>query len=198
MANYAKISQATFEEIQFDAGNVLSDFDPATPATPDDEDIIAATTGGITITCQPQFSDWGEDIDNCPNNTKEMKHIDGYTCSIAFTDVRLNAQNVKRSVGAATITDPATGSATYTIKPKSKLEQTDFENAIWWVGPRAGGGGAAVKLINSLSTEGFSLKTMKNGKGQLSMTLTGHTSIVLQQDGTPLVPIEFYIFDAQA
>jgi len=50
----------------------------------------------------------------------------------------------------------------------------------------------AVKLINALSTGGFSLQTTKNGKGQISLTITGHVSINAQD----VVPMEFYSTDA--
>ena len=47
----------------------------------------------------------------------------------------------------------------------------------------------AIKLINALSTGGFSLQTAKNGKGQLGIELTGHVSINDQNT----VPMEFYV-----
>ena len=43
-------------------------------------------------------------------------------------------------------------------------------------------------LKNALSTGGFSLKTTKNGKGQISVELTGHVSISTQD----AMPMEFY------
>lgn len=188
MSDYAVVSQSMFEDIQLDAGNILTSFDPANPARPADTDIVAVTSGGISVSCVPTYSDFGEDVDNCPNNTKELKHLDGWECSMSFTDVILNESNVKRSLGAA----DRTGTKTYTITPRAELQQSDFETALWWVGPRAGGGGAAVKLSNALSTGGFSLQTTKNGKGQLSMEITGHVSISAQD----VVPMEFYIFDS--
>ena len=60
---------------------------------------------------------------------------------------------------------------------------------LWWVGDRADGGWVAVKLMNALSTGGISLQTTKSGKGQTSVTLTGHVSI----DAQDVVPMEFYI-----
>ena len=187
MSDYAVVSQTAFEDIQLDAGNVLRTFDPTNPAKPADADIIAVTSGGINIVCTPSYSDFGEDIDNCPNNTKELKHLDSWDCRMSFTDVILNEDNIVRALGPA----DKTGSTTYTITPRAEIEQTDFEDAIWWVGPRAGGGGAAVKLSNALSTGGFSLQTTKNGKGQLSMEITGHVSINAQN----VVPMQFYIFE---
>ena len=55
----------------------------------------------------------------------------------------------------------------------------------------ADGGLVAIQLLNALSTDGFSLKTSKNGKGQISLTLTGHVSINAQN----VVPMVFYSLD---
>ena len=41
---------------------------------------------------------------------------------------------------------------------------------------------------NALSSSGFSLQTTKNGKGQMSVELTGHVSLKAQS----VVPMEFY------
>ena len=61
-------------------------------------------------------------------------------------------------------------------------------DGIWWVGDRADGGMVAVKLLNALSTGGFSLKTTKNGKGQTAVTIEGHVSMTAQKE----VPMVFY------
>jgi uncharacterized protein YjdB len=45
--------------------------------------------------------------------------------------------------------------------------------------------------MNALSTGGFSLQTSKNGKGQISIEITGHVSINAQD----VVPMEFYSID---
>ena len=67
------------------------------------------------------------------------------------------------------------------------LSQDDFTD-IWWVGDRADGGFVAIQLKNALSTGGFSLQTTKNGKGQVSVEITGHVSIDAQKE----VPMVFY------
>ena len=77
------------------------------------------------------------------------------------------------------------------IVPRRDLEQTDFAD-LWWVGDKADGGFVAVKIINALSTGGFSLQTTKNGKGQISLEITGHVSINAQS----VMPMEFYSADA--
>ena len=72
MAKFTKIPQNTFNELQLNAGILLKDFDVET-GTFADSDIITATTGGIQINVKPTFEDYGDDIDNCPKNTKELK-----------------------------------------------------------------------------------------------------------------------------
>lgn len=183
MPKFTVIPQSTFEEMQTDAGVLLKKFDPATPDAPEDADIICATTGGITAACVPTYSDFGEDVDNCPNNTMELKHLDGWDCSLAFNSLGTSPENIKLALGAADIdsSDPTK------VTPRSALKQTDF-STLWWVGDRLDGGMVAVCLKNALSTGGFSLQTTKNGKGQTAVTLTGHVSITAQD----VVPMEFY------
>ena len=183
MGTFTVIPQDTFNELQMDAGVVLKSFDPATPSVTD-ANIVTATTGGIQVSCVPTFSDFGEDVDNCPNNTKELKHLDSWECTMTFTAIGASEDMIKLALGCA---DTGTGSV---IKPRKDLAQTDFAD-LWWVGDRADGGFVAVKIINALSTGGFSLQTTKNGKGQISVTITGHVSINAQT----VMPMEFYSMD---
>ena len=182
MGRFTVIPQSTFEEMQMDAGVLLTTFNPASPTAPADEDIICATTGGIKVTCAAEYSDLGEDVDNCPNNMKELKHLDSWDCGLEFTSLGTSPEAIRLALGAADIT-----AASGKIVPRRDLAQTDFSD-IWWVGDRADGGLVAVKLINALSTEGFELQTTKNGKGQVSVNLRGHVSINAQD----VVPMEFY------
>lgn len=183
MGMFTAISQDAFDELQMDAGMLLNRFDPASPAAPADADIITATTGGITVECTPTYSDFGEDIDNVPNNMKELKHLDGWDCKISTTALGTTPEAIKLSLGAADID----GGDSSKIVPRRDLKQSDFSD-IWWVGDKMDGGFVAVKLMNALSTGGFSLKTTKNGKGNLTLELTGHVSINAQNT----MPMEFY------
>lgn len=185
MGVFTAIPQDAFEGMQLDAGVILNKFDPAKPAAPADDAIICATTGGITVTCTPTFSDLAEDVDNAPNNMKEFMHLDGWACTVAFTSLGTSEESIKLALGCADI-----DASTHAIKPRRSLEQTDFKD-IWWVGDRADGGCVAVKIKNALSTGGLSLKTSKNGKGQVSVTLTGHVSLTKQDE----MPMEFYSLD---
>lgn len=181
MGRFTKIPESTFNDLQTDAGVLLNSFNPENPTEPADADIITATTGGINAVCQPTYSDYGEDVDNVPNNMKELKHLDGWNCTLSTTALGTSPELIKLQLGAADVTGNK-------IVPRNDLKQDDFEDAIWWVGDKADGGLVAIKLMNVLSTGGFSLQTTKNGKGQLTLELTGHVSI----DDQETVPMEFY------
>ena len=181
---FNKVNPDIIDQLQIEAGVLLSSFDPASTAAINDDDIICATSGGIKADCVPTFTDFGEDIDNVPNNTMELKRIDGYDCTFAFTALNVTPNIIKTALGAADI-DSVNNTK---VTPRTELETTDFSN-VWWVGDRTDGGMIAIKLLNALSTGGLSLQTTKKGKGQLSVTLTGHISI----EHTDIVPMEFYV-----
>ena len=187
MAKFTVIPENTFDGLQLDAGVLLNKFDPTKPTAPADEDIICATTGGINVSCVPTFSDFGEDVDNCPVNMKELKHLYSWECKMSFTSLGTSAESIKLALGCADIT-----AAESKITPRKDLEQTDFSD-IWWVGDKANGGLVAVQLKNALSTSGFTLQTTKNGKGQITVELTGHVSINAQQT----MPMVFYSIDPE-
>ena len=182
MGAFTVIPQDTFNALQVDAGVLLKSFNPASPALVN-SNIICATTGGINASCVPTYSDWGEDVDNCPNNTKELKHLDGWDCKLTTTCLGTSPELIKLELGAADID----GTDTSKIVPRADLAQTDFAD-VWWVGDRADGGLVAIQLKNALSTGGFTLQTTKKGKGQISLELTGHVSI----NALTVVPMVFY------
>lgn len=186
MSKFTVIPENTFDSLQVNVGVLLTTFDPSNPVTPADSAIICATTGGVNITCTPTFSDWGEDVDNCPANMKELKHLDSWDVKVTFTSLATSASAIKRSLGAADI-DPLDASK---IVPRIDLKQSDFAH-LWWVGDRADGGLVAVKILNALSTGGFNLQTTKNGKGTMSFELTGHVSL----DAQSVVPLLVYSID---
>lgn len=182
MGRFSKISQDAFNEFQVDAGVLLKTFDVNSPELVD-ENIICATTGGINPVCTASYRDWGEDVDNCPNGMMELMDLEGWECTLGFTALNTTPKVIRMALGAADI-DAESGK----ITPRSELKDTDFAD-IWWVGDRTDGGLVAIRLINALSTSGFSLQTTKNGKGQIAVTLAGHVSIKAQD----VVPMEFYV-----
>lgn len=189
MAKFTKIPADTFKQLQINAGIILSDFTPATGAF-DAESQIGATTGGISFAATPTFSDFGDDVDNCPKNTKELKRLDDVEVKVSGTYVTVTTASAKALMAAADIDKTDTTK----VVPRRDLADTDFSD-IWLVGDYSdkngatNGGYIAIHLINALSTGGFQLKTADKSKGQMAFEYTAHYSIS-QQD---VVPYELYI-----
>ena len=192
MGIFTRIASDAFDALQTDAGVLLTTFDPLNPyVTPTDAQIVATTTGGINPTCVPTYSDFGEDVDNVPNNMMEFKHLDGWDCSMGFTSIKFNASNTVWALGAADQTTLSNG--VKKIVPRRNLAQSDFKD-LWWVGDKADGGAYAVCLKNALSTGGLNIQTTKNGKGTMQQTIGGHVSINDQDT----MPMEFYEIPAES
>lgn len=183
MGRFTVIANDAFDALQVDAGVILTNFDPSNPyVTPSNEDILATTTGGINPTCVPTYSDYGENVDNVPNNMMEFKHLDGWGAKMSFTSIKFNAANTKWALGAAD-TELLSNGVTV-VKPRRNVKLTDFQD-LWWVGDKANGGAYAINLKNALSTGGLNIQSSKNGKGTNQIEVTGHVSID-RQDEMPM------------
>ena len=183
---YTKIPETTFQNLQLNAGVLLSAFNPES-ATVANESIIGATTGGVNFTATPTFSDYGEDIDNCPKNMKELKKLDYWDINMSGTYVTVDANAVKSLVGAADVSGNK-------ITPRNDVLLSDFTD-IWWVGDysdkngETNGGFVAIHMMNALSTGGFAIQSSDNGKGNFAFTYTAHYSMSAQDT----VPFEVYV-----
>lgn len=186
---YTKIPETTFQNIQLNAGVLLSSFTPSS-ATVTDESIIGATTGGINFTATPTYIDFGEDIDNCPKNMKELKNLDSWEVKCSGTFVTVDTSVAKSLIGAADIGT----SDTTKVTPRNDLAQSDF-NDIWIVGDYSdkngdtNGGFIAIHMMNALSTGGFQIQTADKAKGQFAFEYTAHYSMSAQDT----VPFEVYV-----
>lgn len=191
---FTQIPTSTFEELQLNAGVLLANFNPA-DGTVENEDILGATTGGVSFADTPSFRDDGEDIDNCPKGTKELMRIDSREITLSGTYITMNTERAKSLIAAADI-DP--DDPTHII-PRSDLAQTDFKD-IWWVGDYSdqngvsNGGFIAIHLMNALSTGGFSLQSGDKAKGQFAFSYSAHYGI----EDVDQVPYEMYIKAGEA
>lgn len=185
---FTKIPDTAFDEIQLNAGVLSTTF---TPSSGEIGDILAATSGGISFKATPTYTDFGEDIDNCPKNTKELKKLDSWEVKMSGSFVTVTATSAKMMVGAA---DTAKDGTADKITPRNDVLDTDFGD-IWLVGDYSSkngdtnGGFVAIHMLNALSTGGFKLQTADKNKGTLSFEFTGHYSIEDQST----VPFEIYI-----
>lgn len=184
---FTQLPTDTFQKLQMEAGVFCKTF---APATGEITGLLGATTGGGSFSTSPEFSDFGEDIDNCPNNTKELKRKDTETCVLSTTFVTIDPASAKMAMAGADIDSQ---DATHII-PRRDLVAADFED-VWWVGDYSdintgtGAGFCAIHLMNALSTGGFQLQSSKNAKGNFAIELTGHYSL----NDPDTVPYELYI-----
>lgn len=187
---YTQIPQDTFNNIQLNAGVLLKGFDPEN-GTLNASDILGATSGGVNFTATPSYIDYGEDIDNCPKNMKELKQLDGWEAKMSGTFVTVTAELAAKLTGAA-------DTATDKVTPRNELKAADFAD-LWWVGDYsavnedgtkgASAGFCAIRLLNSLSTGGFQIQSGDKAKAQFAFEFTGHYSM----EHPETVPFEIYV-----
>lgn len=187
---FTQIPSDTFKKLQLNAGVLATTFEPAT-GTLTATNVIGATTGGISFEATPEFEDFGEDIDNCPKNTMELKKLTSWEVVLSGTFVTMDTAVAKSMTGAADID----GSDPTKVVPRNDVDvEKDFSD-IWFVGDYSdentgeSAGFIAVRVINALSTGGFKLQTTDKGKGNFEFEYTGHYSMSAQ--GT--VPFEVYV-----
>lgn len=186
---FTKIPSDAFQKLQINAGILTTDFTPASGEIGADGQ-IGATTGGVTFTATPTFSDFGEDIDNCPKNMKEFKRQDLVEAKMSGTFINADTKTAKLLCGAADIDT----SDTTKVVPRTDLKDSDFTD-LWLVGDYSdkngakNGGFIAIHMLNALSTGGFQLKTADKAKGQFAFEFTAHYSLAAQDK----VPYEIYI-----
>lgn len=183
---FNKIPEDVFQHIQLGAGMLLKTFDPAS-AEVDLANIVGATSGGVNFKATPAFSDFGEDIDNCPKNMKELKQLDSWDIKMTGSYVTATPASVASALGAADV-------AGNKVTPRADLKDTDFTD-IWWVGDYSDengeekGGFIAIHMMNALSTGGFQIQSTDKAKGKFSFEYTAHYSI----DAQTTVPFEVYV-----
>lgn len=189
---YSKYPSNTFQTLVIGAGVLLTDFNPAN-ATLVRSNILGATTGGLNFKATPSFKDFGEDIDNVPKNTKELKRLDDWEVKLSGTLLSATPEAARYLAALADLT-----ASSGKITPRATLDLTsgtgDFRT-LWLVADYSdkntgsGAGFIAIKIMNALSTGGFQLQTADKDKGKFAFELTGHYSV----DAQDTVPFEIYI-----
>lgn len=186
---FTQVRADTFESIQINAAIILNAFTPAT-GTYEKTAIIGATTGGSQFNSNPEFVDFGEDVDNVPPNTKQLKRVQSYDPTLTTNFVAMDTPLGKKLTAAADIDSKDT---THII-PRASLSVDDFGD-IWIVGDYSdkngatNGGFIAIHIKNALNLGGFQWQTGKNEKGQFAAEFHGHYDIENVDDQ----PFEIYI-----
>ena len=186
---FTQIPANTFKELQLNAGILTSDFAPTT-GTVESNKILGATSGGISFTATPTYTDLGDDIDNCPKNMMELKKLESWEVKMSGTFLTVNTEQAKSLIATADIGSPDTTKVT----PRNDVAPADFKD-IWWIGDYSdkngatNGGYIAIHMMNALSTGGFQLQSGDKAKGQFAFEYTAHYSM----EAPDTVPFELYI-----
>lgn len=186
---YTKVPLAALENIQINAGVVLTNFAPAT-GTYANTDILGLTTGGNSFNSNPTYTDFGEDIDNMPPNTWQMKRVLYYDPALKMNFVSADTALGKKLAAAA---DIDSSDATHII-PRDYFTEDDFID-LWLVGDYStkngavNGGHCAIHIKRALNTGGFQWQSTKNNKGQFAGDFHGHYDAEDVED----IPFEAYI-----
>ena len=186
---YTQIPANTLKELQLNAGILTSAF-TTTAGTVESNKILGATSGGISFTATPTYTDLGDDIDNCPKNMMELKKLESWEVKMSGTFLTVNTAQAKSLMAAADIGT----SDNSKITPRNDVAVTDFDD-IWWIGDYSdkngatNGGYIAIHMKNALSTGGFQLQSGDKAKGQFAFEYTAHYSM----DAPDTVPYEIYI-----
>ena len=192
---FTQVASDAFQKLQLNAGVILTEFTPG--STLDKTKIFGATGGGVSFATNPEYVDFGEDIDNVPPNTKQLKRLQSVNPVMSGTLKTVDTAVAKALIGGATV-----NSTTGKVTPNSILVDGDFIDDIWWVGDYSDvnadsgtgqsattAGFLAIHMMNVLSTGGFQLQSNDDGKGDFSFELTAHYDI----DDIDTLPFEVYV-----
>lgn len=183
---YTKLPENAFTNLQMNAGIMVDSFDPETAEI---GNIMGATTGGFSFASNPSYEDFGEDVDNCPPNTWQLKRIQYYDPAVSGTFLTVTAASAGQLVGGADVV-----AATGKVTPRTELNQSDFKD-VWVIGDYsdkntgASAGYLALHLMNALNTAGIQWSTTKDGKGQFAFDFHGHYDI----NHIDEVPFEIFV-----
>lgn len=193
---FTQVATDAFQKLQLNAGVILTEFDPTSP-TLDKSKIFGATSGGVSFATNPEYVDFGEDIDNVPPNTKQLKRLQSVNPVMSGTLKTASTATAKSLMAAADISGNK-------ITPRATLVDSDFIDDIWWVGDysdvnvdrAASGGGTAgsagfmaIHMMNVLSTQGLQLQSNDDGKGDFAFELTAHYDL----EDIDTLPYEVYV-----
>lgn len=187
-----KLPTDLWKKIGINAGVILDTFDPATPAV-NKANIIGATTGTVTFNASQTYKDFGEDVNNCPKNTKELMMLDEWDIKLSGTFISADTAASKRLIGLADI-------ARYEVIPRTTIDILNDFGDLWFVfdyGDVHTGnkpGYYAIHMMDTLSTGGFQVQTDDKEKVKWPFEFTAHFSV----DAEDTVPFEVFVIPGAA
>lgn len=184
MAIVKQIPETTFQELAKGAGMVATTFTPSAPGTLENENILCATSGGVSLKCTPTMVDHADGIDNAPLGMLEMQEITDYAVEMSFTCKTVSITTLGIAMGL-------TSTSGTKIAPKHGMLTASDVKDLWLIVPQTDKKCFAACIKNAFSTGGLDLQTENNGTGSLNITLKG----MYKMAGQDTVPLECYIIE---
>ena len=181
---YTKLTKSQLDEMQFDVGVLVRSFNLSDPAI-NAEDVLCATSGGISLSIVPEYTDISGSVYMMASGTKELLYLDGWTVEAEFTTITESADMLTFALGAVDTTNG--------IKPRDELKATDFGD-VWWIGNRLDNGLVAVRFINALSDNGITLTAEHRQSGKIDVHIMAHGTL---EDDANAVPVEIYSIEGE-
>jgi hypothetical protein len=186
---FTKYPAEFWKNIQINAGVVVTGF---VNSTGEYTAIIGATSDGVTFTPNPTFEDFGEDIDNVPPNTKQLKRIMAYDPALSGTFKTVSEETAEMlcpgsaSSGLITPADVLTDDMFEDVTLVADYSEVNKDGG---TGSSVKAGYIAVTIKDALNTSGFQWKTNKDGKGEFAFDFHGHYDL----DAPDTAPFEIYV-----
>lgn len=188
----------TFENIQLNAGVFLQGFkyDTATDAATlkaliataieSGTGVLGATRGGGSFECTPEIRTIEADGMRYPFKGSTVNDL--WTVKLKTTLLETTPDNFARALMCADV--ETTGGKT-TVRVRTNIELTDYQDSICWIGDTSKGY-VLIKLDNALNLTGASFTFTDKGEGTLPVEFQAHNASLEDQEHAPF---EIVFFD---
>ena len=191
------IRAETFENLVFDAGLLLRNFDYSTAADAeslaalvkeakkDSSKLLGATKGGINP--KTNFEFWEPELDGKRMSYKGAKRLSNGTAVISGTLVEMTPENAKDVIALADV--GGDGNKRF-VQPRFSIEAGDYIDGLVWISNLGSDGLYLAELKNALCTSGLSTQTTDKDIGTLPFEFHGHADDVNDTN----LPIIYWFF----
>jgi hypothetical protein len=150
----------TMKNRQTGAGAYFKNFDVSTDtfsSAVSTGKLLGATQGGGSFTAKPTITT--TEVDGVPSDAVGMEDIDGWTVEMTANILEVTAENVKNTLGAATIAEETLNSKKYKkITGKSFIEETDYIDNITFLGSMSGfDEPVIIQIFHAVAVDGINI-----------------------------------------
>lgn len=195
------IREETFQNMIFDAGILLKNFDYSTAkdaaslaalvkaAKDSGTGLLGATKGGVNP--QTNFEFWEPEPDGKRMSFKGAKRLSNADCVISGTLVEMTPDNVR---DVLTLADKSGEGSVVTVQPRFSIQEGDYIDSLVWIGNWGSEGLCLVDLKNAVCTVGLNSQTTDKDVGTLPFEFHGHADSVSSTE----LPIKYLFYKAAA